>query len=94
MGTPYFYSERWMEVLESPYFPPLAENIIVLAEPLTCIGTKPHLSQNVSSSLATLTLCDHLIRLPFGQPPSPRGEGFATLALVQSSSLVTETLTH
>jgi len=41
-----------MEALDSPMFFATGEKLSVLAEPLSCLGTKANLSQNGSSSLA------------------------------------------
>ena len=84
-----FYSQWWMEVLDSPNFAPAVQNYKQLRKPPPIVGAQTALAQVQSSSLGTSTLCDHLIRLfAYGEnPPSPRGEGLAPLAQVQSSSL-------
>ena len=53
LGTPYFYSERWMEALDSPNFAPQAEYSSIRCNRPAAVGTNPPLATDESSSRAT-----------------------------------------
>ena len=66
-----------MEALDSPYFPPLAENINIRCNLLSAVGSPSSLAPVRSSSPQPL-LAPRPPHPSFAlqMPPSPRGEGF------------------
>ena len=78
-----------MEVLDSPYFPPLAENISIRCNLLSAVETKTPLATDGSSSLHL-----HLHKLPpsvaIATATSLGEGGFSFLAQVRSSNLATQ----
>ena len=56
MGTPYFYSERCSEVLDSLMFSAYGGKLSIRCNRLPAVETNPHLATDGSSSLVEIRL--------------------------------------